>query len=291
MSMEPPLCAMPDPDPRPPRFDVPAAACDCHFHIFDGPSEQIVERSYTAPSAPLDALRHLHCTLGIGRSVVVQPSVYGADNRTTLQACEADPTMKAIVVVDEDTPADILYSYRDLGAVGCRVNMLFGSNVRIDSLARLAGKVADLGWHLQILGDVSMLVDSFDGFAALPVPVVFDHFGHLAAANGVNAPGFQALLSLLGSGCGWVKLSGAYRLGPAGQDTDGAVGALAAALIATNPDQLVWGSDWPHPALANDMPNDGDLLDALASWTPETTLRNRILVDNPARLYGFEHDE
>ena len=101
----------------------------------------------------------------------------------------------------------------------------------------------------------------------------------------------QALLRLLGAGKAWVKLSGAYRLGPAGDATDKAVAALAAALLAANPDQLVWGSDWPHPAIAQQqMPNDGDLLDALASWAPDAALRQRILVDNPARLYGFEEE-
>ena len=291
MTGTPPLCAAPDPDPRTPVFDVPAGACDCHFHIFDGPSPQVAERSYTAPPAPLPAFRHLQRALGLTRSVIVQPSVYGTDNRTTLQTCAADPAMKAVVVIDEDTPPDVLASCREQGAVGCRVNMLFGSNAQIDSLAGLAGRIADHGWHLQILGDVSALHDSMDAFAGFPVPVVFDHFGHLEAAKGVNDPGFTALLRLLGDGHAWVKLSGAYRLGPAGPDTDAAVADLAAALIAANPDQLVWGSDWPHPAIPQqEMPNDGAVLDALAGWVPDTALRNRILAGNPARLYGFDDD-
>ncbi|MCH2554481.1 MAG: amidohydrolase family protein, partial [SAR116 cluster bacterium] len=216
MTGTPPLCAAPDPDPRAPAFDVQAGACDCHFHIFDGPSPQVAERSYTAPPAPLPAFLHLQRTLGLTRSVIVQPSVYGTDNRTTLQTCVADPAMKAVGVIDEHTPPDVLASCREQGAVGCRVNMLFGSNARIDSLAGLARRIADHGWHLQILGDVSALHDSMDAFASFPVPVVFDHFGHLAAAKGVQDPGFTALLRLLGDGHAWVKLSGAYRLGPAG---------------------------------------------------------------------------
>ena len=291
MTGTPPLCAAPDPDPRTPAFDVPAGACDCHFHIFDGPSPQVAERSYTAPPAPLPAFRHLQRTLGLTRSVIVQPSVYGTDNRTTLRTCVANPAMKAVVVIDEDTAPNVLASYREQGAVGCRVNMLFGSNARIDSLAGLSGRIADHGLHLQILGDVSALYDSMDAFAAFPAPVVFDHFGHLEAAKGANDPGFTALLRLLGDGHAWVKLSGAYRLGPAGPETDTAVADLAAALIVANPDQLVWGSDWPHPAIPQqDMPNDGAVLDALAAWVPDTAHRNRILAGNPARLYGF-YDE
>ena len=289
MSEAPPLCAAPDPQPRAPQIPVPAGACDCHFHVFDEPSPQVAERSYTAPPAPLSALRHLHKTLGISRSVIVQPSVYGTDNRTTLESCQGDPAMRAIVVIDADTPPATLAGYRTHGAVGCRVNMLFASNARIDSLAELAARIADQGWHLQILCDVAALGDGMDQFAALPVPVVFDHFGHLQAIRGVDDTGFQALLRLLGAGKAWVKLSGAYRLGPAGRETDRAVAGLAAALIAANPDQLVWGSDWPHPAIPQqEMPNDGDLFDALAVWAPDEALRRRILVDNPARLYGFD---
>lgn len=292
MSNEPPLCAAPNPNPHPPGFEVPDKACDCHFHIFDGPSPQVAERSYTAPSATLEAFHHLHSTLGISRSVIVQPSIYGTDNRTTLETCESVPSMKAIVVVDDNAPADLLASYRDRGAVGCRVNMLFGSNARIDNLARLAHAAADQGWHLQILGDVSALDETMSEFADLPVPVVFDHFGHLAAGKGIDDPGFAALLRLVGDGKAWVKLSGSYRLGPTGPDTNGAVADLAAALLKANPDNLVWGSDWPHPAIPEpSMPNDGTLLDMLADWVPEATLRRRILVDNPARLYGFSQDD
>ena len=291
MTKTPPVCTAPDPHPRTPHFTVPANSCDCHFHIFDGPSPQVPERSYTASPAPESAFQHLQHTLGLTRSVIVQPSVYGTDNRTTMNACIADPAMKAIVVVDEDTPQSVLAAYREQGAVGCRVNMLFGSNARIDSLAGLAARIADHDWHLQILGDVSSLHDSMDDLAKLPVPVVFDHFGHMSAVKGVNDPGFTALLRLLGEGHAWVKLSGAYRLGPAGPETAAQVDALAKALVSTNPDQLVWGSDWPHPALTDSMPNDGDLLNALADWVPHATLRHRILVDNPERLYGFDRRE
>ena len=291
MTATPPLCAAPDPYPRAPRFTMPPHACDCHFHIFDDPSPQVAERSYTAAAALEIDFRHLQKILGLTRSVIVQPSVYGTDNRTTMNACLADPAMKAIVVVDEDTPSTVLSAYREQGAVGCRVNMLFGSNARIDSLAGLAAHIADQGWHLQILGDVSALHDSLEDLARLPVPVVFDHFGHMPAAKGTNDPGFIALLRLLGDGHAWVKLSGSYRLGPAGPETASQVTALASALLDANPDQLVWGSDWPHPAITGPMPNDGDLLDALANWVPDATLRNRILVDNPQRLYGFDRVE
>lgn len=291
MSTSPPLCAAPDPTPKPPGFDVPAGACDCHFHVFEGPSPQVAERSYTAPPAPHTALQHLHETLGITRSVIIQPSIYGTDNRTTLQTCDTDPSMKAIVVVDDNAPAELLGSYRAQGAVGCRVNMLFSSNARIDNLTKLARSAADQGWHLQLLADVSTLHETMAGFANLPVPVVFDHFGHMPAEKGVNDPGFTTLLRLVGAGKAWVKLSGTYRLGPAGPQTGTAIAELARALVEANPDNIVWGSDWPHPAITQAMmPNDGTLLGLLADWFPDPKLRRRILVDNPARLYGFDDE-
>ena len=288
MSDLPPVCAAPDPNPRPPAFDLPDNACDCHFHIFDGPSVQVPERSYSGPPAPLDVYRRLQSTMGLSRSVIVQPSIYGTDNRTTLETCQSDPSMKAVVVIDEDASDAELSTYAEKGAVGCRVNMLFASNARINGLERICHRIADLGWHLQLLADISSLHEIIPGFADLPVPVDFDHFGHIAATKGINDPGFIAMLRLLGEGRAWVKLSGAYRLGATDDGHGEAVNRLATALVAANPDNLVWGSDWPHPAIGGPMPNDGDVMDDLARWAPDPALRERILVKNPSRLYGFD---
>ena len=288
MSDLPPVCAAPDPNPRPPAFDLPGNACDCHFHIFDGPSVQVPERSYSGPQAPLGFYRRLQSTMGLSRSVIVQPSIYGTDNRTTLETCQSDPSMKAVVVIDEDASDAELSDLAAKGAVGCRVNMLFASNARINGLERICRRVADLGWHLQLLGDISSLHEIIPTFAHLPVPVVFDHFGHIAAKKGINDPGFIAMLRLLGEGRAWVKLSGAYRLGATDGGHGEAVNRLATALVAANPDHLVWGSDWPHPAIGGPMPNDGDVMNDLARWVPDSALRERILVKNPSRLYGFD---
>ena len=177
MSMTPPLCAAPDPAPRAPQFALPDGACDCHFHIFDGPSLQVAERSYTAPPAPLDALRHLHRTLGISRSVIVQPSVYGNDNRTTLETCAADPAMKAIVVIDQDTPADTLPRTGravplDAGSTCCSPAMPASTALPPWPRASPSGLAPAAALRRIATGD------RMDQFAALPVPVVFDHFGH-----------------------------------------------------------------------------------------------------------------
>jgi len=277
----PPLCSAPEANVVPPDFTLPENACDCHYHIFDEPSKQVLPRTYTAPTSPLHELTRVHNTLGITRSVVVQPSIYGTDNRTTLSAIASTDKTKAIVVVEDTASMVTLNELKNAGAVGCRVNLLFQSNTQPFSLKTLARKAADIDWHLQLLVDVSTFDNLETTIKSLDVPVVFDHMGHVPSQKGVNDPGFQQLLRLLGDGIAWVKLSGAYRLSagkpPEYSDIDGIVDAL----VRTNPDQLLWGSDWPHPHVPGAMPNDTDLLNLLTQWLPDTRLRNRILASNP----------
>jgi len=284
---QPPICSAPDKNVALPNFTLPANACDCHYHIFDEPSPQVSPRSYTAPVASLDDCAHLHHTLGFTRSVVVQPSIYGTDNRTTLSAVTSTSSTKAIVVIDDSVSLNCLTELKEKGAVGCRVNLLFQSNTSPVNLKALAKKVSSVGWHLQLLVDVSTFDDLENTIRSLDVPVVFDHMGHLPAHKGVGDPGFQQLLRLLADGNVWVKLSGAYRLSDGKSPDYSDVNEMVDALVRTNPDRLVWGSDWPHPQVPYAMPNDTVLLNLLAKWVPDTSLRNRILVDNPESLYGF----
>ena len=283
---QPPLCAPPDPDPRPPAREIPRGACDCHLHIIDGPSVQISERSYTSPEAPLAAYRKVQAALGLDRAVIVQPSIFGTDNRTTLGSLPEDGSMRAVVVVDADLKADHLLALANRGAVGVRVNRLFSSNARTEDLTGLTRLLADCGMHLQMLTDVSLMPDLAAFVASLPVPVVFDHLGHVPVEKGINDPGFQTLLKLLETGKVWVKLSGAYRITTSSNADYGDVDPMARALVAANPHRLVWGSDWPHPAFRGPMPNDGDLLDGLFDWAGPDRI-DSILVRNPQQLYGF----
>jgi len=287
MNKPPPICEGPDLNPRPPGFLVPANACDCHVHVFDGLSEQIAERRYTAPEALLDDYVALQDKLGLSRAVIVQPSVYGTDNRTTMAAIQGRTGMKAIVVVSADIAEQELGKLSEKGAVGCRVNTLYPSNAQLDDLKRLARSIATFGWHLQMLVDVSQIEDLMTLVDGLDVPVVFDHMGHVPTAKDINDPGFQSLLRLLGDGLAWAKISGAYRMTSGQGPIHGDVRPFAEALIRTNPEHLVWGSDWPHPKIPTPMPNDGDLLAELADWVPDEKTRNAILVTNPERLYGF----
>ena len=227
-------------------------------------------------------------TLGLDRGVIVQPSVYGTDNRATLDALRSEPDrLRGVAVVDADVGDDDLQEMHRLGVRGLRFNLMFRGGVGFELAGRLAERIGPMGWHLQFLLDIS----EFDGFAArleqLPVDSVIDHMGHMPAEKGVEHPAFKDLLALLREGRTWVKLSGAYRLSGQDHPPFDDVMPMARALIETRPDRLVWGTDWPHPAVTRPMPNDGPLLDLLAEWAPDPGTRHRILCENPAALYDF----
>lgn len=287
----PPLCAPPDPNPRRPRLTPPPGACDCHAHIF-GPEDRYPftrHRTYTPPQASLDSYRTLLDTLGLDRAVIVQPSVYGTDNRATLDAIQAGGgRFRGVVVIDENLDRREMERMHDLGVRGVRVNLLFKSGIEVSDVRRLADKIAPFGWHLQMLVDVSEFSDIRTTLGRLPVDVVFDHMGHMPTSIGTDHPGFRDMLHLLETGRAWVKLSGAYRITAGTELPYEDVAPFARAIVSANPERVLWASDWPHPYVNIPMPNDGALLDLLEDWTPDAATRNRILRDNPQALYGFE---
>lgn len=283
-------CAPADPNPRPARFTVPPGAVDCHAHVF-GPSSRypfVAARNYTPPEAPLACYKAMLRTLGVERAVLVQPSVYGSNHCALLDALEeAGSGFRAIAVLDEGTQPDVLRRFQAAGVRGVRVNLLFASGVEISSIETLAALVAPLGWHIQVLLDVSRASDLLPVLGRLPVPVVFDHMGHMPTHLGPDHPGFMAMVRLLESGRAWVKLSGAYRITDESLAPYRDVRHLARRLIEANPENLVWATDWPHPQCPVPMPNDGELLDMLDDWAADTEVRDRILTSNAHRLYDF----
>lgn len=283
-------CPGPDPAPRAAGFRPPAGACDCHAHIF-GPVARypyVAERSYTPPEASYEAYRAMLAVLGIERAVIVQPSVHGTDNRVTLEAvARSGGAFRAVVVVDDAIGDSELEAMAAAGARGVRVNLIHASGSEVRDIRRLAERVAGLGWHLQMLIDVATFGDLRRALGDLPVELVFDHMGHLAPARGTGDPGFQDMLALIREGRAWAKLSGAYHITADRHAPYGDVLPFAREIVAAGPGRCVWGSDWPHPVMRLPMPNDGALLDMLADWVPDAAQRARILVDNPARLYGF----
>lgn len=292
---EAPPCAPPDFSPRRPAFAFPPRACDCHAHILGPASRHAYSpgRVYTPPDCLLPDYRAMLDTLGVERAVLVQPSVYGTDNTVMLAALsEWGAPARGVAVVEPSVTDAELEAMQAAGVRGVRVNVVDVKEgqgrgiVPMERLRSLARRVAPLGWHLELLAHVDEWTTLDRDLGDFPVEVVFGHLGYLPAAKGVADPGFRALLRLAASGRAWVKLTGPYRISSrALPHAD--VTPFAHALLEAATPQVIWGSDWPHVMVKGSMPNDGDLADLLSGWVPDEGLRRRVLVDNPARLYGF----
>jgi predicted TIM-barrel fold metal-dependent hydrolase len=288
------------------NFEVPAGACDCHTHIHGDMREfpMFPGRVYTPEPALPEEMAQLHRALRMQRVVIVTPSVYGTDNSATLWGMKArGNNARGVAVIDDKTPESDLDAMARAGVRGIRINLATGGAAPDPAAARkrfqaAAERVKARGWHVQMYVTLPVISSIKDLVLASPVPVVFDHFGRAQAALGVAQPGFSDLVELLRSGKAYVKVSGAYRVSHQGPDFADAA-PLAKALIAANPERIVWGTDWPHPN-SEPMPgigpmdvrpffpiDDGRLLNQLPVWAPDAGVRKQILVDNPVRLYGF----
>ena len=284
-----PTCPGPDPRPhRPTRFAMPSGAVDTHAHVIGQPPAQsfVAERSYTPPEATAERYLAMLDATGMTFGVLVQVSVHGIDNSLMVETLRANPNrLRGIAVIPLGLPDKELAALKDAGVVGLRLNVLYGGGIGFQQVHNYAALARELGWHLQFLIDATDLAVLAPKLTTLSVPIVLDHWGHFPVSRGLNDHGFQTLLSLVRD-CAWVKLSGAYRntvLGPPYADTVPFVRLLHEAA----PDRCVWGSDWPHVAHWGHMMNVGDLLDLLADWVPDPQARDRVLVDNAHRLYGF----
>ena len=289
-----PLCAGPDFQPRAPKLQMPALACDTHAHVL-GPAARYdysPARVYTPPDCLMNDYRHMLDTLGVTRAVLVQPSVYGTDNAAMLDAMKTDPQrLRGVAVVDPAVADSELKSMHAAGVRGVRVNIVDVKDRKpgtlpLDVLRRLAARIAPMGWHMEFLMHADEFPDMDQSFADFPVPIVLGHLGYMKTSLGLKAPGFQALLRLMQAGKAWVKLTGPYRI--SGQPMPHAdTTPYAHALMQANPDRVIWGTDWPHVMHKGATPNDGEMCDLLLAWVPDAAQRERVLVSNPARLYGF----
>lgn len=289
-----PVCQGPDPKPKNPNFEIPPLACDTHAHIF-GPESKYdysPRRGYTPPDASLEDFLHLHEVLGMERGVLTQPSVYGTDNTAMLDAVAREPDrLRAVAAVGESVSDAELERLNAAGVRGIRVNIVDKGGMPFSDMAaveHMADRIRGFGWHIEVLIHVSDFPDLRKTFARFPVDIVFGHLGYMKTDKGLDNPGFQDFLGLLRDGNCWVKLTGTYRITTLAETPYDDVQPYAAALIETAPDRVLWGSDWPHPFVKMQMPNDGDLLNMLADFAPDAAMRKRILVDNPTVLYGFE---
>jgi len=280
-----------DPDTKTPRFKMPAGACDCHFHIF-GPADRfpfVPGRLERAFEAPREALETVHGTVGVERGVIVHGFTHGTDLSVTLDAIRTGGgRYRAVALVDDDITNDRLRELNDAGVRGVRYSVILGGQaLRTDAIARMADRIAPLGWHLDLHLKGDDIV-SCDGFLRnLPVPLVFDHMAGINPAGGAGQEAVGSLLSHLAEGNGWAKISGVEKLSHRPYPFEDAA-ALASAIASAAPDRVIWGSDWPHPQIGPQGPtNDGDLVDLIPAYAPDPAVRQKLLVDNPAVLYGF----
>jgi 2-pyrone-4,6-dicarboxylate lactonase len=295
-----PLCAAPDRNPRPPRTPFPALACDTHAHIF-GPAARFpytAERIYTPPDSTYDDYRKLLAALGLERAVLVQPSVYGTDNAAMLDAMKRfGRGVRAVAVVQPDISAREIEALHGPGVRGLRFNVVDrrdNKNIVPTAMLRdLAKRIAPFGWHIELLVNVDEAPDFASALADIPVPVVLGHLGYpkSGARDWTKHRAFSELLRFVDGGRCWIKLTGPYRISGAADVPYDDVDAAAQALIAAAPQRLIWGTDWPHAMKKKRMANDGEMADLLERWAPDIALRNRILAENPAELYGFEPGE
>jgi D-galactarolactone isomerase len=275
---------------EPAKLKAPRNACDCHMHIYDSRFPAAPNAMMRPPDASVDAHRLLQRRIGKARTVVVNPSTYGTDNSCTLDAmARFGAAARGVAVVDTGVTDAELKRLHDLGIRGIRFNLVQSGATTIYMLEPLSERVTVLGWHVQIHMQGHQIVEAADLLQRLPSPIVFDHLARIPQPAGVNHPAFGLVLNLLDSGRTWVKLSGAYMDTRTGPPTYADVGKVARAYVKAAPERMVWSSDWPHPTEHSDAkPNDAILFDHLADWAPDEAIRNRILVDNPAGLYGFD---
>ena len=287
----------------PVNFAVPEGACDCHVHTFDPQHFPYApSRPYTPEPVSVAELRSLHRALHMSRVIVVQTTVYGSDNSGMLDAVkQLGSRARGVAVIDEKTPNSALDEMDRAGVRGIRLNLETAGETDPEigrrrfqaAVERLKGRK----WHIQIYARLSVIDGIKEQVAAAPMPVVFDHFAGAQAAPGAEQPGFGSLLNLVRSGKAYVKISAPYRsstLAPDYRD----VAPIAKALVAANTERILWGSDWPHPGTpvpgrsnAEITPffqvDDGQILNLLPTWVPDAAARKTILVENPAKLYGF----
>lgn len=280
----------PDYNPVTPSYTPPPGACDAHCHIF-GPEATFAfapASTYKPADAPKAMLRELHRHLGISRAVLVQASCHGTDNRAMLDAiADSNGTYRGVAMVGTGITDRELRGLHEGGVRGIRFNFVrhLGGAPELDAFSSIVGRIRDMGWHVVLHLDSADLLTYAALLEAMPVPFIIDHMGRAKVADGIGQAPFQHLLKLMrDNDRAWVKISGAERISAAGAPFRDAV-PFAQKLIEAAPDRILWGTDFPHPNITGDMPNDGELVNLFAEMCTGDALRHQILVDNPTRLY------
>lgn len=273
-----------------PRLPLPAGATDCHFHVFESPDLYPVRdgHEYVPPLVTAQDTRKMFSAVGVSRAVIVQPSLYGRDNRCQLDALkQLGVEGRAVAVVPTDIDEAELAALHARGVRGIRFNLSNSGGLTLEDAARLADRVKELGWHFEFLLESSQVAMAAQELHKIPVPKVLAHFCLLDVSKGADQPVVSVLRDMLAEGDIWLKLSAPYRLAHVTQGYD-EVADIVRIFSHAAPNRLLWGSDWPHAMYTGPMPHPADLLDALREWIDDGALVSKILVDNPASLYGFD---
>lgn len=281
-----------DPDPRPPARPIPALACDAQFHVF-GPEDKYPPRpeaAYKMPSATIERALHMHRTLGIQRGVIVQATTYGADHEVVLDGlAAAGPNYRgcanAVVLAERDDR--YIAKLHDAGVRGARfTRAALGLKLGPQEFARAVARVVELGWYVKVQPEPEGILDNVPLIDKLTCPVLIDHLGRVDPTKGPDDATRRKMIELLGRGNFWVMLSLTEKISRAGAPW-GDVVPVVHDYLAAAPDRCVWASDWPHPVSTRQPPNEGALLDFLDRAVPDAALKRKVLVDNPANLFGF----
>ncbi len=288
------VCMPPDPNPKRPKFTPPPGACDAHCHIF-GPPEVFPysdRRRYTPPAAPFEHYMMMLDIIGIDRGIVVQPNVHDTDNRISLDAiARSGGRLRGVGRIDDDTTDSEIQVMHKGGIRGIRFEFVAGrrGSTNLPLFERMIERIRPMGWHVELHVDPEVLIANADWFRALDLTSVIDHMARIQTADGIHQPAFRLLLELMERPNYWVKISGTDQRTTSPYPYSDVV-PFAHALIEAASDRVLWGTNWPHGNMFEHgrTPNDGLLLDLMLDFAPDESIRNKILVDNPARLFGFD---
>jgi D-galactarolactone isomerase len=270
-----------------PRLKAPAGTCDTHIHIYDKRFPPAPTAKVVAPNALVPDYLAVRKRLGIDRTVIVQPSAYGTDNRCTMEAVAAiGPSARAVVVVEPSVTDAELERLTKLGARGVRFFMLAGAPLPWEVLETMSARIAPFRWHVVFQMDGRDLADREAMLKRFPSKVIIDHTGKFLEPVSVDHPGFRVLLRLVDTGRVWVKLAAPYETSKIGPPHYDDVGTLAKAVAKAAPERMLWATNWPYPGPVT-KPDDAWMLDMLLDWIPDEAARKKALVENPAELYGF----
>ena len=291
MGLEIPACPGPDRATKTPSYRPPGGATDTHAHLF-GPVARFpysADRTYTPEECTAEDYAAMLATIGFSRAVLVQGGAHGTDNRAILEAIAGSSgTYRGVVVVPPGLGIDELGKLHAVGIRGVRLSTMSGSGIPFSELGRLAAEVHELGWHVLLhFKDPNELLDVVPVLERMQNPFVLDHLARITAADGIASPPFRAVLRLLETDRCYVKLASMYRLSSEPYPHRDLL-PMIQTIVAARSDRVIWGSNWPHPIHYHGvMPNDGDLVDLIPLWLPDPRDQHRVLVENPAVLYGY----